>query len=55
VGSETISFAQRSRGQVLNNINEIRPGIRVFETSAKIGTGMEEWLKYLEQEQHRTR
>jgi hydrogenase nickel incorporation protein HypB len=29
------------------NINEIRPGIRIFETSAKTGTGMEEWLGYL--------
>jgi len=29
------------------NINEIRPGIRIFETSAKTGAGMEEWLGYL--------
>jgi hydrogenase nickel incorporation protein HypB len=29
------------------NINEIRPGIRIFETSAKTGTGIEEWLGYL--------
>jgi len=29
------------------NINEIRPGIRIFETSAKTGSGMEEWLGYL--------
>jgi hydrogenase nickel incorporation protein HypB len=29
------------------NINEIRPGIRIFETSAKTGMGMEEWLGYL--------
>jgi Ni2+-binding GTPase involved in maturation of urease and hydrogenase len=31
----------------LKNINEIRPGIRIFETSAKTGAGMEEWLAYL--------
>ncbi|MGA3010782.1 MAG: hydrogenase nickel incorporation protein HypB [Terracidiphilus sp.] len=31
----------------LRNINEIRPGIRIFETSAKTGAGMEEWLGYL--------
>jgi hydrogenase nickel incorporation protein HypB len=29
------------------NINEIRPEIRIFETSAKTGMGMEEWLGYL--------
>jgi Ni2+-binding GTPase involved in maturation of urease and hydrogenase len=31
----------------LRNINEIRPGIRIFETSAKTGAGMEDWLGYL--------
>jgi hydrogenase nickel incorporation protein HypB len=35
------------RATALNNINEIRPGIRVFETSAKTGAGMDEWLTYL--------
>jgi hydrogenase nickel incorporation protein HypB len=35
------------RELALRNINEIRPGIRVFETSAKTGAGMEEWLAYL--------
>lgn len=35
------------REMTLRNINEIRPGIRVFETSAKTGAGMEEWLKFL--------
>jgi hydrogenase nickel incorporation protein HypB len=29
------------------NINEIRPGIRIFETSSKTGAGFEEWLGYL--------
>jgi hydrogenase nickel incorporation protein HypB len=29
------------------NLQEIRPGIRIFETSAKKGTGMEEWLDFL--------
>jgi hydrogenase nickel incorporation protein HypB len=38
------------RGLALRNINEIRPGIRIFETSAKTGTGMEEWLGYLGEE-----
>jgi Ni2+-binding GTPase involved in maturation of urease and hydrogenase len=31
----------------LRNINEIRPGIRIFETSSKTGAGMEDWLGYL--------
>jgi hydrogenase nickel incorporation protein HypB len=36
-----------NRGLALRNINEIRPGIRIFETSAKTGAGMQEWLAYL--------
>jgi len=35
------------RELALRNINEIRPGIRIFETSAKTGAGMDEWLAYL--------
>jgi hydrogenase nickel incorporation protein HypB len=35
------------RSAALKNINEIRPGIRIFETSAKTGAGMAEWLAYL--------
>ena len=38
------------RELALKNINEIRPGIRIFETSSKTGTGMEEWLGYLAEE-----
>jgi hydrogenase nickel incorporation protein HypB len=37
------------RELALKNINEIRPGIRIFETSAKTGAGMDEWLGYLEE------
>src|SRR3974390_2553203 len=36
-----------NRELALRNINEIRPGIRVFETSAKTGVGMDVWLAYL--------
>jgi hydrogenase nickel incorporation protein HypB len=39
-----------NRELALKNINEIRPGIRIFETSAKTGAGLEEWLGYLETE-----
>lgn len=35
------------RELALKNINEIRPGIRVFETSAKTGAGMDVWLAFL--------
>ena len=37
------------RATALKNINEIRPGVRIFETSAKTGAGMTEWLAYLDQ------
>jgi hydrogenase nickel incorporation protein HypB len=38
------------REAALGNIKEIRPGIRIFETSAMTGAGMEEWLGYLAEE-----
>src|SRR5208283_1757959 len=38
------------RELALRNINEIRPGIRIFETSARTGAGMEPWLAYLAQQ-----
>ena len=41
------------RPAALRNINEIRPGIRIFETSAKTGAGMQEWLAYLADERAR--
>jgi hydrogenase nickel incorporation protein HypB len=41
------------RTAALKNINEIRPGIRIFETSAKTGAGMDDWLSYLAQEKSR--
>ena len=37
------------RELALKNVNEIRPGIRIFETSAKTGAGMDEWFAYLAQ------
>lgn len=36
-----------NRELALRNIHEIRPGVRVFETSAKTGAGMDEWLGWL--------
>jgi hydrogenase nickel incorporation protein HypB len=36
-----------NRDAALKNIREIRPNIRIFETSAKTGEGMDAWLAYL--------
>jgi hydrogenase nickel incorporation protein HypB len=45
--AEAVGFDRES---ALRNIREIRPGIRVFETSAKTGAGIEGWLDYLAQQ-----
>ena len=42
-----------NRELALQNINEIRPGIRIFETSAKTGAGMETWLDFLVEQKQR--
>jgi hydrogenase nickel incorporation protein HypB len=31
-----------------NSIEQVRPGIRIFELSSKNGVGMDEWLEFLE-------
>ena len=36
------------RALALRNINQIRPGIKIFETSSKTGSGMDEWLDFLQ-------
>ncbi len=46
--AEAVGF---DRAAALKNIREIRPNIRIFETSAKTGAGMAEWLAYLAQSQ----
>jgi hydrogenase nickel incorporation protein HypB len=35
------------RDRARANIDAVRPGMRVFETSAKTGAGLDEWLAYL--------
>jgi hydrogenase nickel incorporation protein HypB len=42
--AEAVGF---DRETALKNIRAIRPDIRIFETSAKTGAGMEEWLEFL--------
>ena len=45
--AEAVGF---NRDAALKNIREIRPDIRIFETSARTGSGMDGWLEYLAQE-----
>ncbi len=45
--AEAVGF---DRPSALRNIREIRPNIRIFETSAKTGAGMDVWLDYLAEE-----
>jgi hydrogenase nickel incorporation protein HypB len=45
--AEAVGF---DRDAALRNIQAIRPDIRIFETSAKTGTGMDAWLTYLAEE-----
>jgi hydrogenase nickel incorporation protein HypB len=45
--AEAVGF---DREAALKNINAIRPGIRIFETSAKTGAGMGTWLDYLKEQ-----
>jgi hydrogenase nickel incorporation protein HypB len=47
---EAVGF---DREAALKNIREIRPSIRIFETSAKTGAGMTEWLNYLAEDRAR--
>ncbi|MEM9587601.1 MAG: hydrogenase nickel incorporation protein HypB, partial [Planctomycetota bacterium] len=35
------------RDEALGNIDSVRPGMAVLETSAKTGFGMDQWLTYL--------
>jgi hydrogenase nickel incorporation protein HypB len=46
--AEAVGF---EREAAVRNIRAIRPNIRIFETSAKTGAGMEEWLAWLAVEQ----
>ena len=45
--AEAVGF---DREAALRNIREIRPNIRIFETSAKTAAGMDVWLDYLAEE-----
>ena len=36
-----------NRELALQNIHAVRPGMRVFETSAKTGAGLQDWIEFL--------
>lgn len=40
------------RNVALNNIQSVRPGMKVFEVSAKTGAGMNEWIEFLQQKRN---
>lgn len=41
------------RQKTLDNLQSVRPGIPVFETSAKTGQGLDAWLEYLQASHNR--
>ena len=45
--AEAVGF---DRDAAIGNIREIRPDIRIFETSARTGAGMDAWLDWLAEE-----
>jgi hydrogenase nickel incorporation protein HypB len=46
--AEAVGF---DREAAVRNIRAIRPNIQIFETSAKTGAGMEDWLAWLAEQQ----
>lgn len=50
--AEAVEF---DRARARENIHRIRPGIPILETSAKRGTGMEDWYELLESRQAKAR
>ncbi|MDL1917472.1 hydrogenase nickel incorporation protein HypB, partial [Anaerolineae bacterium CFX4] len=42
--AEAVEF---DRDQTVANINSVRPGMTIFETSAKRGAGIDEWIAYI--------
>ena len=45
--SEACDF---DRSALVNSIHDVRPGMTIFDTSAKTGAGMEAWLEFLVEE-----
>lgn len=46
------SAVEFDRNLALENIQKVRPGIQVIETSAKTGEGMDRWIEFLVQRLH---
>ncbi|MDT5122187.1 MAG: hydrogenase nickel incorporation protein HypB [Acidobacteriota bacterium] len=47
--SDLAAAVEFNRQAAHDNIQRVRPGMRVFEVSAKTGDGMEEWLRFIEE------
>jgi hydrogenase nickel incorporation protein HypB len=48
------SACEFDRQAALDNLQSVRPGMRVIETSAKTGAGMDDWFRFLEDSRQRT-
>jgi hydrogenase nickel incorporation protein HypB len=44
---DLLQAAECDRQKLCANIARVRPGMRIFEVSAKTGQGMEDWLEFL--------
>lgn len=44
--AEVCEFDRRA---AIDNVESVRPGMRIFETSSKTGLGLDEWIEYLQQ------
>ncbi len=44
-----------NRAAAMENIQAVRPGMRIFETSAKTGAGIPEFIEYLSEQRRRMR
>ena len=51
--TDLATVCEFDRQTALENIDAVRPGMPVFETSAKTGLGIEEWIAYLQQKRTR--
>jgi hydrogenase nickel incorporation protein HypB len=49
--SDLAEACEFDRQTALDNIQAVRPGMQVFETSAKTGAGMQPWIEFLQQKQ----
>lgn len=51
--SDLAAAVEFDRPAVYQNIEAVRPGIRIMETSAKTGQGLDEWVSFLVEQRQR--